>query len=283
MAPQPDSKPTTEENRGDDLTPPPQEQEPKKQSGQILQHELKEALDALERPAGRLLVAGLAAGMEVGFSLFLMAAMWTLTHGRLADPIVQLLVANMYSFGFVLVILGRAEFFTEHTTLAVLPLLNGDTNLKSLLRLWILIYVSNLVGAAIFAALTVVTGPRLGVIDPESLGAISQSVVDHPAGVIVLSGLIAGWLMGLLSWLVAAGRDTISQIVLVWMITTAIGLGHLHHAIAGSVEVLAGVFAGQATLGDFGHFLLWTTVGNLIGGPVFVALVKSGQARPQST
>jgi formate/nitrite transporter FocA (FNT family) len=100
--------------------------------------------------------------------------------------------------------------------------------------------------------------------------------------VILLSGIMAGWLMGLLSWLVAAGRDTISQIVLVWMITTAIGLAHFHHAIAGSVEVLAGVFAGEATLGDYGHFLLWTTLGNLIGGPIFVAMIKYGHARPQS-
>ena len=85
---------------------------------------------------------------------------------------------------------------------------------------------------------------------------------------------MAGWLMGLLSWLVAAGRDTISQVVLVWMVTAAIGLGHFHHAIAGSVEVLAGIFVGGATLGDYGHFLLWATLGNIVGGPVFVAMIK---------
>jgi formate/nitrite transporter FocA (FNT family) len=264
---------------GDDLTTP-EEQEPKKESQQILRHELKEALDALERPANRLFFSGLAAGMEVGFSLFLMAVMLTLARGRIADPRVQVMLANMYAFGFVLVILGRSEFFTEQTSLAIIPLLNGDTNVRSLLRLWTIIYLSNLLGAGIFAGLTVLIGPRLGVIDPAALGAIAGSVTDHPGTVILLSGIMAGWLMGLLSWLVAAGRDTISQIVMVWMITTAIGLGHFHHAIAGSVEVLAAVFAGQATLGDYGHFLLWATLGNLIGGPIFVAMVKYGQARP---
>ena len=88
--------------------------------------------------------------------------------------------------------------------------------------------------------------------------------------------------MGLLSWLVAAGRDTISQIVIVWMVTTTIGIGHLHHSIVGSVEVLAGLFtSGETTFADFGHFLLWTTLGNAIGGPVFLALLKHTHARAE--
>ncbi len=135
--------------------------------------------------------------------------------------------------------------------------------------------------ALIFAGVTVLVGPQLGVIDPASLSAIAHSVTDHSGSTIFLSGIMAGWLMGLLSWLVAAGRDTISQVVLVWMVTAAIGLGHFHHAIAGSVEVLAGIFVGGATLGDYGHFLLWATLGNIVGGPVFVAMIKFGHARPK--
>jgi formate/nitrite transporter FocA (FNT family) len=96
----------------------------------------------------------------------------------------------------------------------------------------------------------------------------------------LMSGVLAGWLMGLLSWLVAAARDTISQLVIIWLVTTTIGLGHLHHAVVGSVEVLAGVFVSQElTAGDFGHFLLWTTLGNALGGPIFVALLKYTHTR----
>ena len=63
--------------------------------------------------------------------------------------------------------------------------------------------------------------------------------------------------MGLLSWLVAAGRDTISQIVLVWVITTSIGFANVHHVVLGTVEVLAGVFAHQGVgAADFGRFLV---------------------------
>jgi formate/nitrite transporter FocA (FNT family) len=85
--------------------------------------------------------------------------------------------------------------------------------------------------------------------------------------------------MGLLSWLVAAARDTISQVVLVWLITTVIGLAHLQHVVVGSVEVLAGIFSGQeVTPADYGHFLGWSTLGNAAGGSFFVALIKYGHA-----
>jgi formate-nitrite transporter family protein len=255
--------------------------EPKVASREILHHEIVEGKDALERPAGRLFFSGLSAGLEIGFSLFLMGVMRTLTEGQLSHAVVELLSANMYSFGFVLVILGRSEFFTEQTSLAVLPVLNREASVGALFRLWGIVYVSNLIGAALFAGLAVITGPSLGMISPEAFGTISKSVVDHSGPTILLSAVLAGWLMGLLSWVVAAGRDTISQIVVVWMVTSAIGLGHLHHAVLGSVEVLAGVFASRgASLGDFGHFLFWTTLGNIIGGSFFVALLKYTHARP---
>lgn len=194
-------------------------------------------------------------------------------------PIVEILMANMYSVGFIFVILGRSELFTEHTTLAFLPVLNGTAKITSLLRLWFFIYTSNLIGAAIFAMLVTFIGPALDVVDPQAFGVIAENLVGHAWWVILLSGVLAGWMMGLLSWLVTASRDTISQILMVWLVTTAIGLAHLHHSILGTVEVLSAVFSGQGvTLAQFGQFLLWATLGNAIGGLVFVALIKYGHA-----
>jgi formate/nitrite transporter FocA (FNT family) len=192
-------------------------------------------------------------------------------------------VANMYSLGFVFVVLGRSELFTEHTTLAVLPILDGRASLTQLGRLWALVYVSNLVGAAAFAAFAAFIGPQLGIARPEVFGAIASGMVEPTGWVILLSGVLAAWLMGLMSWLVAASRDTIGQIFIVWLVTFAIGFAHLHHAIVGTAEVLAGVFSGQgADLADFGRFLLFATLGNVIGGFVFVALIKWGHAHSSS-
>ncbi len=259
-----------------------QDDEPKKPSQQILRHEIKEALDALERSSTKLFFSGIAAGLEIGFSLFLMATIETLARGELPTAVTRLLVANMYSFGFILVILGRSELFTEQTSLAIMPVLNGRASLAALARVWVFVYTGNLLGAALTAGLISQSGTQLGDFSHETLGSIAHKVIDHPAHVMLISGVLAGWLMGLLSWLVAAARDTISQLVIIWLVTTVIGLGHLHHAVLGSVEVLAGVFSSsEITLADFGRFLLWTTLGNAIGGPVFVAILKYTHAAPQ--
>jgi formate-nitrite transporter family protein len=257
-------------------------QDPKKSYREILEQQVKEELSQLARPSGGLFISGLSAGLDVGFSVLLMAVMLTLVGGTLPAPVVEILVANMYSVGFIFVILGRSELFTEHTTLAFLPVLNQRASIGALARLWGLIYGSNLIGAAIFALLVTQIGPALGVVEPAAFGDIARKMVEHSWWVILTSGILAGWLMGLLSWLVTASRDTISQILLVWLVTTSIGLAGLHHSIVGTVEVLAGIFAGQSiTLGDYGHFILWATLGNAIGGLVFVALVKYGHATRQ--
>ena len=255
-------------------------QEPQKSYETILEQEITAGLTELERPTKALLLSGLSAGLDVSLGLLLMAVMHTLTDGVLSKPVSEILVAMMYSAGFLFVVLGRSELFTEHTTLAVLPVLDGRASLRQLGRLWGLIYVANQVGATAFAAFLVFLGPRLGIIEPRVFGEIASGLVEHPGWVILLSAVLAGWLMGLLSWLVAASRDTISQIFIVLLITTAIGLCHLHHAVAGTAEVLAGVFSGQgATMADFGKFLLWSTLGNMIGGVFFVALIKFGHIR----
>lgn len=258
-------------------------EDPKKSYHEILDQQVKEEVGQLNRPTRGLLISGFSAGLEVGFSLLLMAVMYTLVNGVFAEPIVRILVANMYSIGFIFVILGRSELFTEHTTLAVLPILNGRAPLSSLARLWALIFGSNIVGGALFALMLVHIGPALDIIEPTVFGSIARPLVDHVWWVILMSGMLAGWMMGLLSWLVTASRDTISQILIVWLVTTAIGLSHLHHSIVGTIEVLAAVFANQGvSFADYGYFLVWTTLGNIIGGVVFVALIKYGHATQQS-
>jgi formate/nitrite transporter FocA (FNT family) len=241
------------------------EKEPQKGYETILAQEIETGVTELERSGRGLFLSGLSAGLDVSFSLLLMAVMTTLAEGRLPEPVVEMLVANMYAVGFIFVVLGRSELFTEHTTLAVLPVLDGRASVRQLARLWGIIYASNLTGAAAFAGIAVLVGPALGVAAPEAFGKIAQTVTGHPPWVMVASAILAGWLMGLMSWLV---------------ITVSIGFLHLNHVVVGTTEVLAGLFAGQGiTLLGFGRFLVLTTFGNALGGFIFVALIKYGHAK----
>ncbi len=250
---------------------------PRKPVKSIMEHQISEELGEIRRSDWGLFLAGLAGGLEIGFSPFLIAIMMTLTRDELPHAVVELLVANVYSVGYIFVIIGQSELFTEHSTLAMLPVLHGMAKLSSLLRVWVLVYCANLVGGAFFAMLAATIGPELKIIEIEVLGDIAQGVVARSWGVIFLSAVLTGWLMGLVSWLVAAGRDTTSQIIVIWLVTAVIGLGHLHHIIVGSIEVMLAFFVGlPIDRGEVGRFLLWATVGNIVGGVVFVALIKYG-------
>jgi formate/nitrite transporter FocA (FNT family) len=250
-----------------------------KSSYKILQEQISQGLGELNRPAPGLLLSGLSAGLDVGFSLFFMGVVLTLMLPAAPEPLTHFLVANMYSVGFIFVILGRSELFTEHTALAVFPLLNGNATPGQVGRLWGLVYTSNLLGAALAAVMAVTLGPRLGAIEPAALQEIGHKMVEASSGTMMLSGIVAGWLMGLLSWLVAASRETVGRILVVWLITTGMGLAGLHHCIVGTTEVLAAVFSGgETTFADYGRFLLWSTVGNTVGGVTMVAVLKYGHA-----
>jgi formate/nitrite transporter FocA (FNT family) len=242
----------------------------------ILSEELGLAIREFDRPTSGLLISSFSAGLDVGFGPLLMAVFLTAAESTLTEPITRLITAGFYALGFLIVILGRSELFTEHTTRAVLPVLSGEAGFRSLARVWALVLAGNLVGAAGFAAFASVVATRLGVVDPAVFGEIATTLTGHRWWVVLLSAILAGWLMGLLSWLVVAARDTIGEIVVILVVTGAIGMAQLHHSIAGTVEVLFGVFAGSVGVGAFATFLVWAVVGNAVGGTVFVAILKYG-------
>jgi formate/nitrite transporter FocA (FNT family) len=252
---------------------------PQKSYSTILSQEILAALNELKRPTGGLFISSMSAGLVIGFSLLLMAAMLTATDGTFSKPVIHILLSVMYSAGFVLVIMGRSELFTEHTTLAVLPVLDRRASVIQLLRLWGIVFAGNIVGATIFTIIVTWISPVLGIVEPWAFIEIARGLLDHDVWVIFLSAVFAGWLMGELTWLLAAGRDTISQVFFVCLVTTVIGFLNLHHSIAGTVEVLSGVIiSSNIHLLDFGRFLVVTTTGNAIGGIIFVALIKYGHA-----
>jgi len=246
-------------------------------SRNVLDSLLKTGLHEMHRDRFGLLLSGLSAGLDIGFGPLIMAVILTLSPGSFGDLGTELLLAGVYSIGFMFVILGRSELFTEHTTLAVIPVIDQQASLRQLGRLWGLVYVGNVVGGLCFTLLVTLLMPELGVVSPESFETIALKLVDHDRPWLFVGGVFAGWLMGLLAWLVTAAQDTTSRILLVLIVTGTIGLLHLPHSIAGNVEVLFGLLVSSAiTPADYATFLVLATIGNAFGGGVFVALLKYG-------
>lgn len=205
--------------------------------------EVYQAKAEIRRPWPALLVSGIVAGATVGTAVLLLAIMVAETGGLPQSVPGRLLFGTFYALGFVLAILARTDLFTEYTTIAILPVLTGDAGIGPLLRLWTLVYLGNMLGGIAIGALLIVLGPALGLFEGADLALLARHLAAPAWWVVMLSGTLAGWLMGLLSWLIAGGRDTTSQIIFIWLIGMAIGASGLHHAVTGGIEMFAAALA----------------------------------------
>ncbi|HKK77740.1 MAG TPA: formate/nitrite transporter family protein [Saprospiraceae bacterium] len=256
-------------------TLPSEESDVAKPLEQIYQQQLNEGLREYQRSPRGLFFSALLAGLELGFSLYFMGVVHELLKDQLNVGSLQIATSIAYPLGFIFVILGKSELFTEHTTLSVLPMLNGQKKPRDLARIWGTIYFGNWVGGLLMAILLVAICTSKGIITVETFQEIGFHFVDYSNPVIFGSAVLAGWLMGLVSWLVTSAQDTISRIVIIFLVTTVIGLGHLHHCVVGSIELIAGIISSEELgINDYVRVQLFATLGNIVGGVGFVALIK---------
>jgi formate/nitrite transporter FocA (FNT family) len=103
-----------------------------KEADQILEEQIETGLKEFNRSNFSLFISSFGAGLEIGFSILFMSTIFTSFHDQLSPEVLHLLLAMCYPIGFVFVIIGRSELFTEHTALAILPVLQGSVKLKNL-------------------------------------------------------------------------------------------------------------------------------------------------------
>lgn len=242
---------------------------------QITEQQIEEGAEEYKRSGRSLFFSAFTAGMDLGFSLLIMAVLYTMFEPKASTEVMQVIMALAYPVGFLFVVLGRSALFTEHTTLAVFPVLDGKESLKNLAKTWGIIYSGNIIGGFVIGAMIVWLGPRLHILSHHALEDIALHLMEIEGFIILGSGLLAGWLMGLLSWLVTSSQETISRIFIVFLITSAIGIGSLHHCIVGSTEMFAGaIVSDKIGFMDYISTQFWATLGNIIGGVFFVSVLK---------
>lgn len=243
-----------------------------------LENAINEGLEQLERPLVSLFLSAMAAGLILGFTAMSVAVVQT--HMLSLEPghFTRLATALVYPLGFILCIMSGTQLFTEHTATAVYPVLDRQGTLRALLRLWVLVIAGNLTGALVSSGLLVsadtVVHARSGYLE------IGRHLVHFDMVSLFVSALLAGWLMALGAWLVMATQPTLSQIISIYIVTFIIGIGGLHHSIAGAVEIFTAYFIGDLlTLQQVGRFIGMAILGNMVGGTIFVALLNYGHIR----
>ncbi|MCX2740842.1 formate/nitrite transporter family protein [Pontibacter anaerobius] len=234
----------------------------------------KEAESELERPSSNLFWSGLAAGLSMSLSLIVEGVL----GAYLPDAEWTVLVSSFgYTIGFVIVILGKQQLFTENTLTPILPLLHHKTleKFRNVMRLWGVALFANLLGT-LFVALVVA---HTSAFDPhvlETFAKLGHEAMQPDFGTVLLRGVFAGWLIALMVWLLPyAGTARVWIIIL---ITYVVAIGHFSHVIAGSMETFTIAAMGETTWGNvLLNYTLPALIGNILGGVVLVAAINHAQ------
>jgi len=234
--------------------------------------------EELSRPAGSLFWSSIAAGIAIMASVSVSGA---LHHYAPAAPWRDALVALGYPVGFLIVVLGRMQLFTEQTVVAILPFARERTakNARRVVRLWTLVLVGNLIGAAAVAALVAYGHVQSGDI-LNGMIAVSTKLIERSGWDTLMQGIPAGFIMAAVAWVRSAEDEFGFWIVLT--LTFALGLCGFAHVIAGAAEAWLLFWTGRVDLGwVFGGFVVPALVGNVIGGTGLFAVLAHAQVRDE--
>ncbi|MEH6647162.1 formate/nitrite transporter family protein [Sulfitobacter sp.] len=234
--------------------------------------------EELLRTKRSLFWSGIAAGILISLSV-LGEAIFRI---YLPDAPWRHLVENLgYSLGFLAVIMGRMQLFTENTITTVLPIMRQKTLVAfgCMLRLWGFVLGANVLGAFAAAAQFVYTPA----ISPDILPAII-SLSEHATGMLVMESfwraIPAGIIVALIVWMLPQAAE--AGFLLIMAFTWLIAAGDFTHVVAGSVEMAVLMLQGSLGLGDaVAGFFLPVLAGNIIGGTLIFTLAAWGQVRDE--
>ena len=231
------------------------------------------ARQELGRSTISLIISGLAGGIFMGLSALGTAiALSMLGTARPAEFVAKM----FYPIGFIVVILGRSQLFTENTLYPVALVLAEKKHFWHTMRLWAAVLPSNVLGALAFAALATLTG-AINAETAQALGHLGLEATRHPASTIFWSGVMGGWIIATVAWLVSGSHSITGSVLIIWLLAFVVGLGNFAHCIAASGEVFAAILAGQLPWLAYPRWFIPAVAGNICGGVGMVTLLEYAQ------
>lgn len=234
----------------------------------------------LVRPTAGHAITSFAGGMSVSFGAIAMAAAAASVGGTLGQPALGHLIGSlMFPIGFVILLIGKTELFTENFLIPVVAVLKRRGSLAQLGKLWGTALAFNLLGGLVFGFLI----SRDGVLAPEyadQVIALAEKKTHYGFETAFVKAIFAGWLMTTLTWLLIASKGLGAQLALIWIIATTIVLGQFNHVVISASEIFMGMYLGaDIAVGDWlAASFLPALAGNLVGGLVFVTLIHYMQS-----
>jgi formate/nitrite transporter FocA (FNT family) len=242
-------------------------------SAEIYEVIAKEGNEELNRPFQSLAWSAVVAGICISFSLFCEGFLMA----NLENP--NFLVENMgYTVGFLIVIIGRFQLFTENTITVVLPLLDKMSAymFRRTARLWGIVFVANMIGTFLVALLASYF-PFFSDVQMDAFLAVSDHAVNKGYKEIFFTAIPAGFLIAALVWMMPSIEGAKFWIVI--LVTYVIAIGDFAHVVAGSAEAFLLILNGETSIMHGLGYLAMAAAGNIIGGTGLFALMAYAQVQ----
>lgn len=238
----------------------------------------RDGKEELRRTNRALFWSGASAGIFITLSVLAEAVLRT----YLPEAPWSYLVENLgYTLGFLIVIHGRMQLFTENTITTVLPLMVDPSTemFLSVMRLWGLVLFANVLGAFIGAAFLAFGGGVPDLFLP-AIAELSEHATGMGPGTSFARAIPAGLLLAAIVWMIPQLES--GHVAVVVIFTWLIAAGDFTHVVAGSVEMAFLLLRGDLAVGAavFGFFLP-VLAGNVIGGTAVFAMMVWGQVRDE--
>lgn len=225
-----------------------------------------------------ILVTGVIGGIEVSLGGLAAAAIIGVVAPHAGLYAGLAVAALAFPVGFLFVIMGRSELFTENFLIPVVGVFNRERPPRELPQLWGLSWVGNMAGCAAMAALLSVPH-AIGTSIEDGYARYAAYKLAVPATGTLVSAVLAGMTMTVLTWLVVALRHPVAKIAAIWAAGYVLFSANLSHAIVGAAMILTGFRDSGEGVGSVVSWLALSTAGNLVGGVSLVTFFRLIQAR----
>ena len=252
--------------------PAPAAREPEK----IYEATREEGRRRLSRPLVELAATALVGGFDVAFGV----AAYALAAAAIGGGRGRVAGAIAFGIGFVFVVVGKSELFTENFLIPIAGLDRRDLgSWLKLGELWAVALLLNIGGGLLIAVVLTSHGVlRSGSSQP--LVELAHHITHYSTTTSFLSAIVAGALMTLMTWFVEGAAQSLGvRIVMAWIVGALIVLGAFNHAIVSTLELIYGMrFGGGVTYEHLFTNLGLSVAGNMVGGFLLVTFVRAVQA-----
>jgi formate/nitrite transporter len=237
---------------------------------------------------GQTVILGFQAGAFIALG-YLLAIRVTASLSIELEGLGSLISASVFPIGLILTLLAGGELLTGNMMALPLARLANKINTKQLAINWLLVTVSNFIGALFIAYFF---GHLVGLTETGVYLTKTVSIAEHKLDATFLQAFLSGigcnWLVAAAVWLSYGADDAIGKITGIWFPTmTFVAIG-FQHVVANMFVIPAAIFAGHFTWTAYIGNFIPVFLGNAIGGSVFIAMAywhvykKNGPKFPES-